>query len=195
MYKVLGGTKSRAFRVYWMLEEMNVDYEGVSIKPRSPELRKINPSGKIPVLIDNDIVISDSMAILTYLADKHKKLTYPAGTKERAQQDSLTFGINDEIDSILWMSARHDFILPEDKRIKGINKSLRWEFSRNCKTLATKFTNGPFLLGEKMTIPDILLTTLLRWAKKIEFEHDEKNLDKYLEMMKQRQAFKNVQPV
>ena len=72
-----------------------------------------------------DIVISDSMAILTYLADKHKKLTYPAGTKERAQQDSLTFAINDEIDSILWMSARHDFILPEDKRIKGINKSLR----------------------------------------------------------------------
>ena len=51
MYKVLGGTKSRAFRVYWMLEEMNVDYEGVPIKPRSPELRKINPSGKIPVLI------------------------------------------------------------------------------------------------------------------------------------------------
>ena len=101
MYKVLGGTKSRAFRVYWMLEEMKVDYEGVPIKPRSPELRKINPSGKIPVLIDNDIVISDSMAILTYLADKHKKLTYPAGTKERAQQDSLTFAINDEIDSIL----------------------------------------------------------------------------------------------
>jgi glutathione S-transferase len=46
-----------------------------------------------------------------------------------------------------------------------------------------------------MTIPDILLTTLLRWAKKIEFEHDEKNLDKYLEMMKKRQAFKNVQLV
>ena len=195
MYKVLGGTKSRAFRVYWMLEEMNVDYEGIPIKPRSPELRKINPSGKIPVLIDNDIVISDSMAILTYLADKHNKLTYPAGTKERAQQDSFTFAINDEIDGILWMAARHDFILPEDKRVKGINKSLKWEFSRNCKTLANKFTKGPFLMGEKLTIPDILLTTLLRWAKKIEFEHNEKRLEEYLLMMKERQAFKNVKPV
>lgn len=195
MYKILGGTKSRAFRVYWMLEEIKVNYESIPIKPRSPELKKINPSGKIPVLIDDGIVITDSMAILTYLADKHKKLTYPAGSKERAQQDSFTFSINDEIDSVLWMAARHDFILPEDKRIKDIKKSLKWEFSRNCKTLANKFTNGPFLMGEKITIPDILLTTLLRWAKKIQFEHNEKNLDEYLEMMKKRQAFKNVKPV
>ena len=195
MYKVLGGTKSRAFRVYWMLEEIGVNYKGVPIKPRSIELTKINPSGKIPVLIDDNIVISDSMAILTYLADKHNKLSYPAGTKERALQDSFTFSINDEIDSILWMAAKHDFILPEDMRIKGINKSLKWEFAKNCKTLASKFTKGPFLMGDKITIPDILLTTLLRWAKKIDFQHDEKNLDEYLKMMKKRQAFKNVEPV
>ena len=125
MYKILGGTKSRAFRVYWMLEEIKVNYESIPIKPRSPELKKINPSGKIPVLIDDGIVITDSMAILTYLADKHKKLTYPAGSTERAQQDSFTFSINDEIDSVLWMAARHDFILPEDKRIKDIKKSLK----------------------------------------------------------------------
>jgi glutathione S-transferase len=50
-------------------------------------------------------------------------------------------------------------------------------------------------MGEKLTIPDILLTTLLRWAKKIEFEHNEKRLEEYLLMMKERQAFKNVKPV
>ncbi len=195
MYKVLGGTKSRAFRVYWMLEEMNVDYEGIPLKPKSPELLKINPSGKIPVLIDGDIVITDSMAILTYLADKHNNLTYPAGTERRAQQDSFTFAINDEIDSILWMSAKHKFILPKDKQIEEINESLRWEFAKNCKVLAKKFTKGPFLLGNKMTIPDILLTTLLRWAKGIRFEHDEEKLDEYLMNMMQRQAFKNVKSI
>ena len=89
MYKVLGGTKSRAFRVYWMLEEINVDYEGVPIKPRSIELRKINPSGKIPVLIDNDIVISDSMAILTYLADSIKNLHIQQGLKSALNKIAL----------------------------------------------------------------------------------------------------------
>ena len=52
--------------------------------------------------------------------------------------------------------------------------------------------NGPFLMGEKITIPDILLTTLLRWAKKIEFSHNEEKLNSYLLMMKSRRAFKNV---
>jgi len=55
-----------------------------------------------------------------------------------------------------------------------------------------KKMNGPFLLGEKITIPDILLTTLLRWAKKIEFSHNEEKLNSYLLMMKSRRAFKNV---
>ena len=46
-----------------------------------------------------------------------------------------------------------------------------------------------------MTIPDILLTTLLRWAKGIRFEHDEEKLDEYLMNMMQRQAFKNVKSI
>ena len=191
MYKVIGGTKSRAFRVYWMLEEIGVPYTSIPMKPHSEELIKINPSGKIPLLIDNTTNISDSMAILTYLADKHEKLTFKAGTKKRALQDSFTFSINDEIDGVLWMAARHSFILPEEKRISNINESLKWEFARNCKNIAKKM-NGPFLMGEKITIPDILLTTLLRWAKKIEFSHNEEKLNSYLLMMKNRRAFKNV---
>ena len=191
MYKVIGGTKSRAFRVYWMLEEIGVPYTSIPMKPHSEKLIKINPSGKIPLLIDNTTNISDSMAILTYLADKHEKLAFSPGTKKRALQDSFTFSINDEIDGILWMAARHSFILPEGKRIANINESLKWEFSRNCQNLAKKM-NGPFLMGEKITIPDILLTTLLRWAKKIEFSHSEEKLDDYLAMMKNREAFKKV---
>jgi glutathione S-transferase len=194
MYEVIGGTKSRAFRVYWMLEELGVDYVGIPMKPRSAELIKINPSGKVPLLVDDGTIISDSMAILTYLGDKHKSLTYEAGTKERAIQDGFTFSINDEIDGILWMAARHSFILPEEMRIPNINASLKWEFTRNCKNLVNKMS-GPFLMGEKFTIPDILLTTLLRWAKNIRFDHNEKKLDDYLILMKNRDAFKNVKPV
>ena len=194
MYEVIGGTKSRAFRVYWMLEEIGADYVGIPMKPRSTELIKISPSGKVPLLIDDSTIISDSMAILTYLGDKHKSLTYAAGTKERAVQDSFTFSINDEIDGILWMAARHSFILPEEMRIPNINTSLEWEFNQNCKNLANKM-NGPFLMGDKITIPDILLTTLLRWAKNIGFNHDEKKLDDYLMVMKSRDAFKNVKPL
>jgi len=92
------------------------------------------------------------------------------------------------------MAARHSFILPEEMRIPNINTSLEWEFNQNCKNLANKM-NGPFLMGDKITIPDILLTTLLRWAKNIGFNHGEKKLDNYLKVMKNRDAFKNVKPL
>ena len=42
MYKVIGGTKSRAFRVYWMLEEIGVPYTSIPMKPHSEELIKMN---------------------------------------------------------------------------------------------------------------------------------------------------------
>ena len=59
-------------------------------------MAELNPSGKVPVLIVDDTAISDSVAIMTFLADRHGDLTYAAGTIERAKQDSLTQMINDE---------------------------------------------------------------------------------------------------
>ena len=71
MYTVIGGTKSRAFRVMWMLEELSQPYALNPAAPRSEEARKYNPSGKIPAIVDGDEVLTDSLAIMTYLADKH----------------------------------------------------------------------------------------------------------------------------
>ena len=90
MYTLYGSPSSRAFRVLWMLEELELPFEFVPSKPRSDEVLALNPSGKIPVLRDGEAVLTDSTAILTYLADKHGKLTHPAGSVARAHQDALT---------------------------------------------------------------------------------------------------------
>ncbi|MDP5349379.1 MAG: glutathione S-transferase, partial [Paracoccaceae bacterium] len=68
MYEVIGGTQSRAFRVMWMLEELEQPYKHIAAKPHSPEALAANPSGKIPARRDGDACIVDSTAILTYLA-------------------------------------------------------------------------------------------------------------------------------
>ena len=86
MYKVIGTPQTRAFRVIWMLEELELPYELVPAPPRSEGVVAFNPSGKVPVLIDNGTPITDSTAIIQYLADKHGQLTHPAGTLERARQ-------------------------------------------------------------------------------------------------------------
>lgn len=191
MYEVIGGTQSRAFRVMWMLEELDQPYTHTAVKPHSPEALAANPSGKIPALRDGDAVLTDSTAILTYLADKHGKLTYPAGTVERARQDGLTHMILDELDAILWTAARHSFVLPEDKRVPEVKDSLKWEFARNTERLADCL-KGPFLMGETMTIADIIAAHCLNWAFNAKFEIDQPKLLAYAKVMRSRDAFKRA---
>ena len=71
MLKVFGRVKSRSFRVVWLLEELEVPYDLTEIAPRSEEAKKVYKNGKIPFVLDDDVLISDSVAILTYLSDKH----------------------------------------------------------------------------------------------------------------------------
>ena len=130
MYTVIGATKSRAFRVMWMLEELGQDYVQRAAPPRSEEALKHNPTGKIPALVDGDDVLTDSVAIMTYLGDKHGMLTAPPGTPARARQDAMTFWLIDEFDAILWAAAKHSFVFPEALRMPQIKDSLKAEFGR-----------------------------------------------------------------
>lgn len=191
MYEVIGATPSRATRVIWMLEELGQPFAHTKVKPHTEEVSRLNPSGKIPLLKDGDAVLSDSTAIMTYLADKHGGMTYPAGTIERARQDGLTNQILDEVDSILWVAMRHAMILPEEHRVPAVKHSLRWEFARNIATLARQF-EGPFLMGEKMTIPDIILTHCLNWAHSAKFVVEHDNLLAYGKAMRARDAFQRA---
>ena len=85
MYTVIGTTKSRALRVLWMLEELEQPYDHIPAGPRSDEARRHSPSGKVPALLVDGEAITDSVAIMTFLADRHAALTFPAGTVERAR--------------------------------------------------------------------------------------------------------------
>ena len=104
----------------------------------------LSPTGKVPVLIADHVPITDSTAILTFLADRHGQLTHPAGSLDRARQDSLTQFLLDEFDSALWVAARHSFILPEALRMPGIKTSLHWEFERSQTTLVQRMGEGDF---------------------------------------------------
>lgn len=192
MYTVIGTVKSRAARVLWMLEELEVPFDHVSAPPRSAGVTEFNPAGKVPVLIEDGTPITDSTAIIQYLADKHGKLTHPAGTLDRARQDSLTQFLLDEFDANLWMAARHSFVLPEELRHAAIKNTLRWEFERSQRTLMQRMGEGPFLMGEVMTVPDIILTHCGNWALSARFPIVEHRLTDYLTRMRKRAAYQRA---
>lgn len=191
MYTVIGSVKSRAFRVMWMLEELGQPYEVIAASPASEEARKYNPSGKVPALVDGEDVLTDSCAIMQYLADKHDGLTAPAGTPARARQDAMLFWLIDEFDAILWAAAKHSFVFPEEMRMPVIKDSLKGEFERAAKLLAEKM-EGPFLMGDEMTVPDILAVHCINWSIGAGFPAVDERLGAWAAGMRKRDAFKAV---
>ncbi|KUP95025.1 glutathione S-transferase family protein [Tritonibacter horizontis] len=191
MYKVIGAPLTRTFRVLWTLEELGLDYSHQPAKPQSDEARSYDAAGKVPILIEGEAVITDSLAIMTYLADKHGSLTAPAGTIARAQQDSVINLVNDELDALLWVAARHSFALPEEWRVPAIKPSLKWEFARSISRVESRLT-GEYLAGDRFSIADILLTHCLNWAFGAKFEIESPALLAYGKRMRSRAAFQRV---
>jgi len=191
MYDVIGTRASRAFRVLWMLEELGQEYTHIPAAPRSEEALAANPSGKIPALRDGDAALTDSAAIMTFLADKHRALTNAPGTIARARQDAFTHQILDDIDGVLWAAARHSFILPEEQRVPEVKDSLKWEYARNIARLSDAL-EGSFLMGEEMTVPDMLLTHCLGWAQKAGFPDAGEKLNAYAAAIMARPAFQKA---
>jgi glutathione S-transferase len=176
-------------RVLWLLEELGLSFDHVAAPPRSEVVLALNPAGKVPVLVTGDVALTDSTAILTLLADQHAAFTYPAGSIERARQDSFTGFLLDEFDAPLWMAARHSFILPPEHRMPAIKDSLKWEFARSQAALVARWGDGPYLMGGKMTVPDIILCHCLDWAVGAKFPVTEARLADHAAMMHERPAW------
>lgn len=189
-YKVIGHGGSRAFRVMWMLEELGLPYAHVAANPQTGDVIALNPAGKIPVLVEDGVPITDSTAIVQYLADRHGRFTAPAGTMARAQQDSITQFLLDEFDAALWMAARHSFVLPKELRHSAIKDTLRWEFARAQATLARRMAEvGSFVMGTELSVPDIILAHCGMWAEDARFAITEPRLVEYMARMRSRPAF------
>ena len=80
--RILWGVgSSRALRAHWALVFLGLEYETRAILTRTPametpEYRAVNPRGKIPTLIDGDLTVTESPAIVAYLAERYLSLIH-----------------------------------------------------------------------------------------------------------------------
>lgn len=192
MYTLIGSPMNRTFRVLWALEELEQPYTRQIEQPRSAAVCALSPLGKVPILLVDGEPVTDSVAILTYLADRHGGLTHPAGTLARARQDALTHQVLDEIEALIWTAARHTFILPEERRVPDIKPALRWEYEKNLTSLATRLADQPYLAGEEMTVPDILALHCLNWAAAARFPEPPAPLAAYAARLRARPGYKRA---
>ncbi|MEQ1652710.1 MAG: glutathione S-transferase family protein [Hyphomicrobium sp.] len=189
MYKVIGSPKTRAFRVMWMLHELDEPFELDPVPPRDATLAAINPSLKVPILQDGSDYVIDSVAIIQYLADKHGKLTYPAGTIQRAHQDSFTQFAVDDVELCLWVASKHTFALPAEYRVPDVKRACKFDFDRAMKALSARLGAKTFVMGDTFTVPDILLGHCAGWAASMGWDVPDGNVKDYVTRVRSRPAF------
>lgn len=170
MYKLYGSAGSRILRPMWLLEEMDVECEMIHAKPHSPEVLKLSPIGKVPVLVDGNITVTDSAAICSWLADAHpgKKMSPQAGTRARGAYDSWMFFLQTELEGPCWLKTKHKFMLPEELRL-DVNDYATYEFARAVEAAEAMLGDNVFALGEDFTAVDVLFAHTLQWARSAKF--------------------------
>ena len=169
-----GVTTSRTLRALWALHELELDYTLHPIQPRTGETQtaefaRINPRRKIPVLQDGDFTIAESPAIVAYLSDTYgtpDNTLIPRDPRQRAQWLEWCFHIAMELDATsLYVMRRHRDL----KHIYGeapiAVDSASTYFQTQLRHVVQTLEDGhPYLIGDRFSSADMLLTTCLVWA-------------------------------
>ena len=198
---VWGVGTSRTLRAHWMLSELELPYERRPITSRSgetqtPDYTRLNPSQKIPTLQDGDFVLSESAAIVNYLATNYgaaRKLCPPVSPRERARYDQWCFFVMMELDAnTLYVIRKHEDLHKLYGEAPNALQAARDGFSRQARAAELRLAaSGPYVLGERFSGADILLTTCLSGAIRRNIELPEALRD-YLQRTTSRAAYQRA---
>ncbi len=172
MIKLYGTGPSRWVKPYWLLKEMAVPFETVSVsiskgENRSAQYLAINPFGKVPALADGPVTLFESSAICNYLADKYpeKALIPRAGTADRGYYDQWISFATTELEQPLWRIIKHRFVYPEEKRSAAEIELAVGDFKKLLTTFSALLADKKYLVADRFTVADIAMTYTLRWAQ------------------------------
>jgi len=184
--KLYGTPPTRAIRVQWLLNELGVDCEVVGLNPMDPgpEFLALSPAGKLPVLVDGDVVLSESAAIPLYLAEKYPEKGFiPTKLADRAQMYRWIFFLVTEIEQPLWRIGLNTTIYPEEKRVPADIENA----TRDCKKMVAVFEHHmaerDFVAGEQLSVADFIAAFTLDWANEANMLAEAPRLRAYVEMM------------
>jgi glutathione S-transferase len=191
---------SRTVRAHWAMHELGLAYETRPIGARTgetltAEYTALNPRQKIPLLQDGDFCIGESAAIVAYLSRTYSEAgrsLIPEPQRDYAAWLEWSFFIVAELDSTsLYVMRRHRAdalghiygVAPE-----VVAKAGEY-FRRQLRHVETALADGrTYLMGDRFTSADILLTTCLEWAIAYDVGICD-NAHPYLERIKQRPAY------
>ncbi len=179
--------RTRSARCRWVLQELGVPFEAIPVnlyqgEQQRAEFLTLNPYGRVPVLVDGDLVLSESVAICLYLADKYadRGLVPTPGTAQRALHDQWLLFCVTELDQPLWQIRRHTTLYSAEQRLPAEVAISRVNFQRAAAVLEGVLRDKSHLTGTGFTVADVVVTQTLLWATGYGLLVDHPGLEAYL---------------
>jgi glutathione S-transferase len=196
MLKVLGRkTSGNVQKVIWLLEEMKQPYEredyGRQFGNTGSDYLKLNPNGKVPTLVDGDIIVWESNTILRYLGNKHGGTFYPADPAARSHaerwMDWQLAALNNP-----YLAIFRDAKKPAAERSESFAGDAK-ELDQQLQILDAGISSSGWIAGPDMSLADICLGPII--ARCLDFPIELSALPKlraWRAQIGQRAAFKTA---
>lgn len=159
---------TRDLRVQWALEELGLPYQVRGVdhtagETKATAFRNLSPFHQLPVIEDGELILSESGAILVYLAEKAGQL---AAVHDRAEVMRWCFAALTTVEPVIAMIVLDDFARKTDpvsqQRRAGL---VKWA-ELVLGGVETHLDDQAFVAGEDFTVADILMVTVLRQARR-----------------------------
>lgn len=157
---------------HMMLREVGADVElrlvdRAQNAQKSPEYLALNPNGRIPVLVDGDLVLFETAAIALHLADRFPNggLAPPVGTVERAQFYKWMVHLTNtpQAEYRAWFYPEEHVADPA--AAPAVKEAAEKRLNQMFDRIAAQIAGGPWLLGERFSAADLFLFMLVRWGR------------------------------
>jgi len=182
MITVYGVYRSRASRPLWLLAETGTAFAHVPViqayrlpDPQAPDaplhtaaaaFLAINPQGQVPAMVDDDLVLTESMAITLYIARRHGGTLGPADDAESALMEQWALFAVSAIETpaveILYTIADGGDKTAEGQAAIAINAE---KLRRPLRRLQGHLANRDWLVGDRFTVADLNTAECLRYAQ------------------------------
>lgn len=182
MLTIYGVTRSRASRVIWLCHELGLPFQqvpviqayrladpdapGAVLNTHSPQFRRIAPAGSVPVIDDDGLVLSESLACTLYLARKYGPPFGPADAAEDARMMQWSFygctTIEPDTLTLLFLHKPGQAQSGEDQALVA-NAAER--LIRPLQTLEAHLSRHGHLVGDRFSVADINMAEILRYAQ------------------------------
>ena len=198
--KLYHSPQTRSIRPRWLLEETGAPYELVKLnlekgEHKKPEYLKMNPNGRVPTLVDGDLVLYESAAICQYLADRfsEKRLAPPAGTPARGLYYQWIHYTMSELEPPLVTIFIHTVQKPEAERNPAAVAEARAQLAPVLDVVERALEGRQFILGNEFSAADVMLGSTLAWAQMMSILDDTRpGIGGYLARLSARPAFQRA---